>query len=240
MSDLSTFKFFTTQRHPCSYLEGKQATTLFLDPDVAPDDNLYSHLSRLGFRRSGNYLYRPHCADCTACLPVRIDTKNFQWKRRFRRILQKNNDLTMRWEKAAFHPDIYALYARYIDQRHSDGDMYPPSLEQFQQFLFSRWSDTRFLSFFAGEKRLAVAVTDQLDDGYSAVYSFFEPQEAHRSLGTFAILKQIEICQAQDIPYLYLGYLVRQCQKMAYKADFQPLQVFSTLGWQPLPAPPQE
>lgn len=234
MSDLSHLKFFVTQPHACSYLPERAATTLFLDPQVVPDRRLHSLMSRQGFRRSGNYLYRPHCGDCHACLPSRIAVGSFRQSRRFRRVEKLNHDIKVSVEAAANRDDFYQLYARYINARHQDGDMYPASREQFSQFLLNAWADTRFVCFWQDQRLLAVAVTDQLDDGLSAVYSFFEPDAAHLSLGTLAILWQIAACRRMRLPYLYLGYLVRHCRKMAYKEDFSPLEVLTDAGWQRL------
>lgn len=234
MSDLSNLKFFVTQPHPCSYLPARTATTLFLDPEVVPDRQLHSLMSRQGFRRSGNYLYRPHCGDCHACLPSRIDVAHFRKSRRFRRIEKLNRAINISIEAAAYRDDFYRLYELYINARHQDGDMYPASHKQFSQFLLNEWADTRFVCFWEDHQLLAVAVTDQLDDGLSAVYSFFDPQASHLSLGTLAILWQIAACQRMQLPYLYLGYLIRHCRKMAYKEDFAPLEVLTEKGWQRL------
>lgn len=235
MSDLSTLRFFTTPSHPCSYLPGQEATTLFLDPAVMPDQSLHTQLSWHGFRRSGDYLYRPHCANCHACLPARVRVADFQPNRRFRRILQHNSDLRISRATPSAAESYWELYQRYINLRHQDGDMYPPSRQQYEQFLLSQWGNSHFLCFHQGEHLLAVAVTDQLDDGLSAVYCFFEPDAAARSLGVYAILSQLQACQAQQLPYLYLGYLIRHCRKMAYKEDFGPLEVLTDTGWQRLP-----
>lgn len=232
MSDLSTLKFFTTQAHPCSYLPERDATTLFLDPAVLPDKNLYSRLSCLGFRRSGDYLYRPHCAACQACLPARVRTSEFRPNRRFRRLLARHQSLDISLEPPRLTTELYRLYCHYIEERHRDGDMYPPSQEQFSQFLLSRWANSRFVCFRRNQELIAVAVTDQLEDGLSAVYSFFVPELAPLSLGTYAILWQIRECQRRRLPYLYLGYLIHDCRKMAYKQQFGPLEVLASNGWQ--------
>jgi arginine-tRNA-protein transferase len=232
MSDLSTLKFFATQVHPCSYLDGEEATTLFLDPGILPDRHLHSFLSQHGFRRSGNYLYRPHCQQCRACQPTRIRVTDFSPDRRFRRIMARNKNLHVSYEKACLDEEYYLLYERYIRHRHKNGDMFPPSEEQFEQFLLNRWADTRFVCFRHKDRLLAVAVTDHLEDGLSAVYCFFDPDETHLSLGTHAILWQIMECQRLKLPYLYLGYLIRDCSKMAYKASFQPLEILTERGWQ--------
>lgn len=231
MSNLSTLRFFTTPAHNCSYLEDRQATTLFVDPQARITPELYSELSLMGFRRSGDFLYRPHCAGCNACIPARIPVNRFQARRRHRRTWKANADIQARREPARFDPEYYQLYARYIERRHVDGDMYPPSEEQFQSFLMSSWSDTRFYGFRRGDELLGVAVTDRLEDGLSAVYTFFHPDFTERSLGNLAILWQIEECRRLGLPYLYLGYWVRECEKMAYKSDFHPLEILIDGVW---------
>lgn len=231
MSDLSTLKFFKTPAHACSYLEDREATTLFVDPQAAIDSKLYSELSLIGFRRSGDYLYRPHCEGCQACIPVRIPVELFRPRRRHKRIIAGARHWVLREEEARFTPALYQLYARYIRMRHGDGDMYPPSEEQFASFLMSRWSQTRFLVFYQDDKPVCVAVTDELEDGLSAVYTFFEPALESFSPGTLAILTQIRQCQSNQLPYLYLGYWIQDCRKMAYKQDFKPLEAFIQGGW---------
>lgn len=225
-------KFFSTTAHPCSYLEGEQAITLFADPKSRMDGRLYSELSDLGFRRSGNYVYRPHCSHCNACVPVRIPVGRFAANRQQARVLKRNADVTVRAVPATFHPEHYQLYERYISERHSDGDMYPPSEEQFNSFLTSDWSETRFYEFRDGAgKLLAVAVCDLLDDGLSAVYTFFDPDEEKRSLGTLAILWEIGETRRLGLSSLYLGYWIKHCQKMAYKIAYRPIELLINNEW---------
>lgn len=234
MTDLSHLRFFKTPPHNCSYLPQQQASTLFVDPEQALDSRLYSSLSQLGFRRSGSYLYRPHCDACQACIPVRVPVQQFQWRRRHRRVLKHNAALRVELHPARYREDLYQLYARYIEARHRDGDMYPPSPEQFSSFLTSPWSDTRFYCFYDQQQLLAVAVVDHLKDGLSAVYTFYDPEQEARSLGMLAVLWQITRCQREHLPYLYLGYWIRDCQKMSYKTDYRPLEQFVDQRWQPL------
>lgn len=232
MSDLSELRFFRTPAHPCSYLEGRQAATLFVDPQTRLDAAVYSQLSRQGFRRSGDYLYRPHCEGCQACIAARVRVADFQPRRRHRRLIALNQDLCVTEAPARYSREIYSLYARYIDGRHCDGDMYPPSEEQFTSFLICDWADTRFHCFrSAAGELLAVAVTDHLDDGLSAVYTFFDPAHTRRGLGVNALLWQIEACRRLGLPYLYLGYWIRQCLKMSYKSQYQPLELFRQGRW---------
>lgn len=231
MTDLSTLRFFRTPAHSCSYLEDRQASTLFVDPQAKLSPELYSELSLLGFRRSGDYLYRPHCEGCNACIPARVRVADFHPRRRHRRIEKTNRDLTVHREPARYTREFYNLYAAYIDQRHGDGDMYPPSEEQFTNFLTCDWADTHFYCFRRQGDLLAVAVTDQLADGLSAVYTFFDPTLAERSLGVMALLWQIRQCHHLELPYLYLGYWIDQCQKMAYKSQYQPLEILRSGAW---------
>lgn len=235
MTDLSTLRFFRTPAHSCSYLEDRQAATLFVDPQAQLSAELYSELSLLGFRRSGDYLYRPHCDECNACIPARVRVDDFHPRRRHRRILKANENVRVYREPARFTRELYSLYASYINHRHGDGDMYPPSEEQFTNFLTCEWADTHFYCFRQGGKLLAVAVTDQLEDGLSAVYTFFDPQLRERSLGVFALLWQIQQCQRLQLPFLYLGYWIHQCQKMNYKSEYQPLEILRSGAWRELP-----
>ena len=225
MTDLSELRFFATPPHPCSYLSGETATTVFLDPAATLNQDRYSALSRLGFRRSGTHLYRPHCAQCSACIPLRVCASLFKPRRRHRRILRENADLELRDVPARASDEHYALYARYIRARHSDGDMYPPSREQFETFLLSRWAAPHFLEFRLDGMLLGAAVTDRLDDGLAAVYTYFSPDFPQRGLGTFAILSQLAWCHREGLPYLYLGYWVRRSPKMRYKQAFQPCEL---------------
>lgn len=231
MTDLSTLKLFATQPHPCSYLEDQEATTLFVDPEAPVDITLYSQLSQLGFRRSGSHLYRPQCSSCQACISCRIPVTLFNPNRSQRRCWQRNQDLAISLTDNIHTRKHYALYANYISRRHQDGDMYPPSIAQYEAFLTREWGVTRYLEFHVGEQLLGVAVCDQLEDGLSAVYTFYDPDQERRSLGVFAILAQIEIARNQGLNYLYLGYWIKQCEKMRYKIQYRPLELLINRRW---------
>lgn len=238
MTDLSELRFFATPPHPCSYLPGESATTVFLDPAAPLDSARYSALSRLGFRRSGVHLYRPHCSQCSACIPLRVVAQAFRPHRRHRRVLKRNADLTFREVPARATDEHYALYARYITERHRDGDMYPPTRDQFESFLLSAWAEPRCLELRLGPRLLGAAITDRLDDGLAAVYTYFEPDEKDRSLGTFAILNQLAWCRRESLPYLYLGYWIRRSDKMRYKHEYQPCELRLGERWVSLGRPP--
>lgn len=193
-------------------------------------------LTDLGFRRSGEHIYRPWCEACNECKSVRVPLNHFQLSKSQKRVIKRNKDLEVSFELPSCSDEIYSLYENYINLRHSDGDMFPPSLEQFESFLCQSpaASNTRFVCFRLGLKLVSVAVIDLLPKGLSAIYTFFDPAYDIRSLGRFAVLWQIQWAQSQAMDFVYLGYWIKECQKMAYKAEYKPLQVFEDLIWQPL------
>ncbi len=249
MTILSTLKVFATHPHACSYLPDQQATTLFIDPAAPMDSNTYSQLSEMGFRRSGPHLYRPHCSRCNSCVPARIPVDRFEPDRRQRRVLNRNADLTV-IDRTVLHGDeYYALYEKYIEGRHRDGDMYPPTRQQFDSFLTREWDLTHYYCFYeqaefneqagfyerAGisrqQKLLAVAVVDVMSNGLSAIYSFFDPDVKERSLGVFAVLWQIQRARELNLPNVYLGYWIKQCRKMSYKIEYRPIELLVNNRW---------
>jgi len=224
-------RFFITDAHPCSYLDNQQASTLFIDPEQPIDLNLYSQLSRNGFRRSGSHIYRPHCQACEACIPIRTVCQTFKPNRRMRRIANKNDDISINMVENIDRDEHYALYQRYVDQRHQNGDMYPASREQYDNFLTSEWQLTRFIEFRLDGRLIAAAVTDLLDDGLAAIYTYYDPDLDNRSLGVFCILSQIAMCRQMNLPYLYLGYWIKDCRKMSYKIEYRPVQIRIDERW---------
>lgn len=232
MTDLSDLRFFLTAKHSCSYLENESASNIFVDPNIRIDQQAYNTLSQFGFRRSGTHIYRPQCEQCTACIPYRVLTEYFTPNRSQRRCIQKNTDLRIFKTKSIDSNECYELYEHYIKSRHNDGDMYPPTRTQFDDFLSNPWGNTEYILFKdPDDKLLSVAVTDILTDGLSAMYSFFDCTQAKRSLGIFNILYQIQLARDTGLPYLYLGYWIKNCSKMRYKQDYMPSQLFNGESW---------
>lgn len=231
MTELARLKFYATQPHSCSYLPEEQATTLFLDPSQPMDVQVYADLSDMGFRRSGDHLYRPHCQNCSACVPARIPVDLFVPNRQQKRIFKRNADLDVRSTKPHFTEEYFDLYQRYIEQRHADGDMFPPSRDQFSTFLVRDLKFCRFFEFRLEKRLLAVAVTDMLPNGLSAVYTFYEPGEERRSLGRYAILWQIAEAARLRLHAVYLGYWIKNCQKMNYKTQYRPIELLTNQRW---------
>lgn len=228
---LQRIKLYKGASNECSYLDDRQAVNIYADPHHPHPRAVYNQLIKRGFRRSGEYVYRPGCADCSACTPVRIRCEQFQPRRTDRRNLALNADLTVDFEQANYSDEYFALYCKYLSARHPDGGMDNPDPEDFSRFLLNPWGDTLFLEVRLDDKLLAIAVTDATTDGLSAVYTFFDPDQQTRALGKLCILKQIELCRAMAYPYLYLGYWVDGCQKMQYKTDFQPQEHFNGNDW---------
>jgi arginyl-tRNA--protein-N-Asp/Glu arginylyltransferase len=234
VTSLSELRFFKTPAHDCSYLPGRQATTLFVDPSAEVGTDVYTALSSAGFRRSGEHIYRPYCEGCAACIPVRVPAQEFRLARRQKRTLKTNLDVVVKTQLPYFSEHYYKLYERYIIERHSDGDMYPPSRDQFNSFLVEGRKEALFFELTVGKELVGVAVVDQLNDGLSAIYTFFEPDFSDRGLGNFAVLWIIEETRRRGLNYVYLGYWIKQCQKMSYKMDYQPLQMFINNQWIPM------
>ncbi|WP_180108962.1 MULTISPECIES: arginyltransferase [unclassified Acinetobacter] len=235
---LNELQYYITPPHDCSYLENKSARMVFLDPVHRIDVVTLSELSRMGFRRSGDFVYRPECHLCRQCLSSRVPVLEFQMNSVQKKAWKRNQDLTVKISRPqdtdAKH---YALYERYINERHADGDMYPPSQDQFEKFLINSCTDSFFLELWLDEQLISVSTCDPLDDGISAVYTFFDPDESRRSLGTFAILKQIEHAQKLGLQYVYLGYWVPDSQKMNYKSQYIPLELLLDGQWRRLNRP---
>jgi len=217
--------------HPCSYLPEHTATTLFIDPRYSLDKDRYGHFTRLGFRRSGDLIYRPHCANCQACVPVRVPVGSFTPSRGQRRVWRRNQDLAVTTHEPGFRREHFNLYLRYQRARHAGGGMDDPDPQKYLDFLISRQLETVFLELRLRQQLLGVAIIDQLPDGLSAVYTFFDPDEARRGLGVFAVLWEVAFAREQRLPYVYLGYWIGQSPKMAYKRDFQPLEAYRDGRW---------
>ncbi len=225
-------QLYITAESPCSYFDSRISSNLVPDPELPLNMPIYNQLIQHGFRRSGKHCYRPHCKQCQACIACRLAVNDFIYSRSQRRCLKNNQDLTLTSVSAGFSDEYFELYRRYLNSRHSDGSMADPSISDFRQFLYCDWSDTRFLELRINKQLIAIAVTDRLNDGLSAVYSFFEPEMQNRSLGTYCILKQIDYAKERGLNYLYLGYWIKNHKKMHYKSNFKPLQLYIDERWQ--------
>ncbi len=229
-------QFFRSGPMPCPYLPGRVERKLFtrLSGPFAAEVN--STLSRAGFRRSHDIVYRPVCPTCTACVPVRIAVDAFEPTRSQRRVMRVNEDLTLGDAPAVATGEQYRLFATYQASRHGDSDMARMAMADFAAMIDEGRAETSLCEARDGKGRLiACMLTDRLGDGYSAVYSFYDAALEKRSLGTLMILGLIERARAEGLPYVYLGYWISQSRKMAYKARFRPLEALGRDGWHRLP-----
>ena len=229
---MSRINLYQTPEHSCPYLPDQTAITQFIDPAKTPDIEMYTHLTKNGFRRSGEHIYRPACPNCNACISIRVAVNAVVHTKSQRRCLSSAKQLTISHIPATDSEEHYLLYEKYINGRHKGGDMYPPSRELYSNFLFSSWASTQFMEIRNNSTLIACAVYDQLVDGISAVYCYFDPDEKKLSLGKLSILKQIEYAKKHQIEHLYLGYQIDDCDKMNYKNKYQPAEQFKNTHWQ--------
>ncbi len=231
MNDQVKLNFFASTPEPCSYLDNRKSVSAFANPHTDMDMQTYNELIQHGFRRSGGYIYRPHCPHCQECVSVRVPVKKHQYSRNEQRVIRKNADLRISIMPGRYRDEHFDLYRRYINNRHNDGSMANPGKSDYHRFLICDWTDTLFYEYRLNRVLVAVAVCDVTDSGLSAVYTFFDPDQDNRSMGHFAILNQIHETGLRELDYLYLGYWIRDCNKMSYKRRYKPLEAYLNDQW---------
>ncbi|WP_404339996.1 arginyltransferase [Pseudoalteromonas mariniglutinosa] len=224
-------KLGLSQQFDCSYLPNRQEQLLvILEPNCYCPDK-FELLLAMGFRRSGDQIYRPHCPVCSACQSVRVLATEFTPSKSQKRKLNKANKYFTITYSNAEKADYYPLYCKYIAARHQEGSMYPPDKQQYKSFLFCHWLPITFIELRHKDQLVAVAVTDTMNNALSAIYTFFDPDYEYLSVGTVMILEQIKYAQQQGKHYVYLGYQIDECAKMKYKTQFLPAQKHINNQW---------
>ena len=214
-----------TPEHPCNYLPGEKSRSLVVvDEDLLTPES-YDILLQKGYRRSGDHVYRPWCSSCRACYAVRIPVDLFRPDRGQRRCGKQNQDLDLEWKSAGLTDEQYHLYLAYQQERHTGGAMAQSTRQETEDFLLAGWNDVQLLEMRLEGELVAAAYTDVMPHSLSAVYTFFRPDLARRSLGTFAILEQIAHAARTNKDCLYLGYWIAECRKMSYKSRFWPHEI---------------
>jgi arginyl-tRNA--protein-N-Asp/Glu arginylyltransferase len=237
-------QFYVTAPQPCPYIDGRMERKLFTSLQGDHSQKLNDSLSKQGFRRSQNVLYRPTCADCSACMSARIRVADFVLSKTQRRILKGAGHLRRNATSPWATEDQFSLFRRYLDARHADGGMADMDVFEFAAMIEETPIKSRVVEYTRpcdttehGRALVAVSLTDVFEDGLSMVYSFYDPLFADLSLGTFAILDHIEIAREAGLPYVYLGYWVPGSRKMGYKATFSAVEIYKGGAWQDLGNP---
>ena len=229
--------FHVLSETPCPYLPNRYERKLFTEILGPRAGSLYSDLSRVGFRRSHMFAYRPACRGCNACVPVRVDVVGFAPGKSLRRISRRNADLVIRERPPVATQEQYRVFCQYIQARHGEGEMASMTFADYCSMIEETHLESRLFEFrFEDDMLAAVVLADWLDDGLSAVYSFFDPAFANRSLGNYMILALVEHARRAGLSYVYLGYWIAGSPKMSYKSRFRPLQALTPHGWRPFEA----
>ncbi len=229
----NTPQFYVTAPQTCPYLEGRVERKLFTALQGDSANTLNDSLSRQGFRRSQNVLYRPSCNECSACLSARIPVREFRPSKSQKRVLRRNRSISREASSPWASEEQYALFRRYLDSRHADGGMADMDIFEFAAMVEETPVRSRVVEYYDSESRdlVGVCLTDVLADGLSLVYSFFDPDRDAQSLGTYIILDHIDLARSSGLEHVYLGYWVPGSRKMDYKARFRPLEIFHRGRW---------
>lgn len=228
---LERIQFYVTAPYACGYLPKQQSQSLIATPQHLVNGLQYSGLIQLGFRRSGQFVYRPHCEGCRACISVRLPVAEFQASRSQKRAFKQHQSLEVLIDRPSFDEAQFNLYQAYQASRHQGAEK-EEGVDQYRDFLIQSNVDSLSVSFFLDGQLKIVSIVDIVEDGISAVYTFYDTQDTQASYGTYSILWLIEWSKQLGLPYLYLGYWIQDSSKMAYKRNFMPQEALMNGQWQ--------
>ena len=229
--DIKDFNFLKSRPFQCSYLPNKNEQRLIVPINNDNGQSIFSNLSKLGFRRNLDHMYKPNCLNCSQCLSSRIDVKKFIYSKSQRRNLKRNQSFFFKEMKRDEYTQRHKLFIKYSKNRHSEGQMKNMTLHQFNDFLYNSPVESKVYDLTNKNQLIGSILLDFLDDGLSAVYSFYDPECIKNGLGTYMILKAIEMSDYLNLDYLYLGYWIKESKKMNYKASFNNLEIFENGKW---------
>lgn len=225
-------RLYQSTPYRCLYIPKNIAHHHTSDPNILLSKEIYNSLIQIGFRRAGDRIHRPNCRSCNQCVSLRIPVDAFIQTKSQRRIWRKNSNLKVNVVIEPNYNEYLDLYNRYINHRHPESETMQEAEDTFINFLFSRWSETFSIEYrLPSQQLVCVSICDPLAHGWSAVYTFFSIEHSHLSLGTYSILKQIQLLNDDGFDYLYLGYWIRDCDKMNYKTNFTPCEGFIEDKW---------
>jgi len=225
-------QFYTTTEYSCSYIDKMDAQSLVATSYKSINQNIFQDLIKKGFRRSGQYIYKPNCKSCTACIPIRLVAKKFMPSKSQKRIYRKHENLKVQESSLIFKQEHFDLYLKYQNKRHSFINNDQNNLGDYTDFLIKSNVKSKLFEFRDGDLLKIVSIVDIMSDGISAVYTFFDPDDEKVSYGTHSIIWLINWCKTQQLKYMYLGYWIGECNKMKYKTNFKPYELYIKAYWQ--------
>ena len=225
-------QFYKTTEYNCSYIDKIDAQSLVVTPYKSIDQNIFQDLTKKGFRRSGQYIYKPSCKSCTACIPIRLSVQKFLSSRSQKRIFKKHKYFDVREVSLAFKQEHFDLYLKYQNKRHSSINNDQNKIDDYNDFLIKSNVNSKLVEFWDGDLLKIVSIIDMMSDSISAVYTFFDPDDEKVSYGTYSIIWLINWCKTQQFKYMYLGYWIGECNKMKYKTNFKPYELYIKGYWQ--------
>ena len=225
-------QFYKTTEYNCSYIDKMDAQSLVVTPYKSIDQNIFQDLIEKGFRRSGQYIYKPSCKSCTACIPIRLSVQKFLSSRSQKRIFKKHQHFDVQVDSLTFKQEHFDLYSKYQNKRHSSINNDQNKIDDYNDFLIKSNVNSKLVEFWDRDILKIVSIIDMVSDGISAVYTFFDPDDEKVSYGTYSIIWLINWCKTQQFKYMYLGYWIGECNKMKYKTNFKPYELYIKGYWQ--------
>ena len=229
---LEKIQFYVTTKYSCGYIDGQDAQSIVATPYKNVNNKNFNSLVLNGFRRSGQYVYKPNCKDCSACIPIRLLVSNFNLSRSQKRVKKCLGNLSVKLLPLTFNEEHYNLYVEYQKKRHPSNTESEDSKADYNDFLVRSNVNSKLVEFRLNNQLKIVSIIDIIDDGISAVYTFYDCSDEKLSLGTMSIIWLLELCKKENLSFLYLGYWINESQKMKYKTNFKPYELMIEGVWQ--------